>query len=61
VGRSYLISRGSPTDIPTLTVFPHFRANGLGLGSPSLDLWPVLLEQWLRGRVLLTAEAAVNK
>jgi hypothetical protein len=26
----------------------------LGLGDPALDLWPMLLEAWLRGRGLLT-------
>lgn len=43
-------------------LFEHGRhGSGLGLGSPSLDLWPVLLEQWLRGRGLLTTKTAVKK
>lgn len=43
-------------------LFEHGRhGSGLGLGSPSLDLWPPLLEQWLRGQGLLTAKLAVDK
>lgn len=40
-------------------LFGHGRhGSGLGLGDASLDLWPALLENWLRGRGLLTANAA---
>jgi hypothetical protein len=28
--------------------------SGLGLGDAALDLWPMLLEAWLRGLGLLT-------
>ena len=40
-------------------LFGHGRhGSGLGLGDPSLDLWPVLLESWLRSRSLLTQNAS---
>ena len=40
-------------------LFGHGRhGSGLGLGNASLDLWPVLLESWLRSRGLLTPEAS---
>ncbi|MBV9852815.1 MAG: alpha/beta hydrolase [Armatimonadetes bacterium] len=44
-------------------LFAHGRhGSGLGLGYPALDLWPVLLEAWLRGRGLLTpAPAALRR
>ena len=39
-------------------LFGHgHHGSGLGLGDPSLDLWPILLESWLRSRGLLTREA----
>jgi acetyl esterase/lipase len=34
------------------------HGSGLGLGDPSLDLWPMLLESWLRSRGLLPREAS---
>jgi acetyl esterase/lipase len=41
-----------------------FRAgkhgSGLGLGDAALDMWPSLLEAWLRGRGLLTVDPAVG-
>ncbi|MBV8707699.1 MAG: alpha/beta hydrolase [Acidobacteriaceae bacterium] len=41
-------------------LFGHGRhGSGLGLGDPSLDLWPTLLESWLRSRGLLTRDASV--
>jgi acetyl esterase/lipase len=37
-----------------LHIFEHgSHGVGLGSGDPALDLWPVLLESWLRGRRLL--------
>ena len=40
-------------------LFGHGRhGSGLGLGDPSLDLWPVLLENWLRSRGLLTRDTS---
>jgi len=54
-----LLAAGVPVE---MHLFEHGRhGSGLGLGSPSLDLWPILLEQWLRGRGLLSAKVAVNK
>jgi hypothetical protein len=35
------------------------HGSGLGLGDAALDLWPWLLEAWLRGRGLLTPDPAV--
>lgn len=43
---------GVPAEMHT---FEHGRhGSGLGLGDPALDLWPVLLETWLRSHGLLT-------
>jgi acetyl esterase/lipase len=54
-----LVAAGVPVE---MHLFEHGRhGSGLGLGSPSLDLWPVLLEQWLRGQGLLTEKPAANK
>ena len=35
------------------------HGSGLGLGDAALDLWPTLLEAWLRGRGLLTTAPAI--
>jgi acetyl esterase/lipase len=35
------------------------HGSGLGLGDAALDLWPTLLEAWLRARGLLTPDPAV--
>ena len=35
------------------------HGSGLGLGDAALDLWPMLLEAWLRGRGLLTLDPAI--
>jgi acetyl esterase/lipase len=36
-------------------IFAHGQhGSGLGMGNPSLDQWPALLETWLRGQGLLT-------
>jgi acetyl esterase/lipase len=48
-----LITAGVPAE---LHIFRHgSHGSGLGAGSAALDLWPVLLEQWLRDQGLLTA------
>jgi acetyl esterase/lipase len=48
-----LISAGVPAE---LHIFRHgSHGSGMGAGSAALDLWPVLLEQWLRDQGLLTA------
>lgn len=54
-----LRAAGVPVEIH---LFGHGRhGSGLGLGDASLDLWPVLLESWLRSRGLLTPEASATK
>ena len=48
-----LIGAGVPAE---LHIFRHgSHGSGMGAGSAALDLWPVLLEQWLRDQGLLTA------
>jgi acetyl esterase/lipase len=47
-----LIAAGVPAE---LHIFSHGdHGSGMGLGNAALDLWPVLLEQWLRDQGLLT-------
>jgi acetyl esterase/lipase len=47
-----LIAAGVPAE---MHIFRHGdHGSGLGAGSAALDLWPVLLEQWLRDQGLLT-------
>jgi acetyl esterase/lipase len=47
-----LIAAGVPAE---LHIFRHGdHGSGMGGGSAALDLWPVLLEQWLRDQGLLT-------
>ena len=47
-----LIAAGVPAE---LHIFRHGdHGSGMGLGNAALDLWPVLLEQWLRDQGLLT-------
>lgn len=42
-------------------IFAHGRhGSGLGTGDPSLDQWPVLLENWLRAQGLLTVDPAIK-
>ena len=36
------------------------HGSGLGMGNPSLDQWPGLLETWLRAQGLLTKDAAAT-
>ena len=43
---SALITAGVPAEIHIFRKGEH--GSGLGTGDPALDLWPVLLEQWLR-------------
>lgn len=54
-----LVAEGVPVEMHLFESGRH--GSGLGLGSPSLDLWPVLLEQWLRDRGLLEAKRAANE
>ena len=53
-----LIKAGVPAEAHIFAAGPH--GTGLGRGDPALDQWPVLLEAWLRGRGLLTAEKAAG-
>jgi acetyl esterase/lipase len=47
-----LIAAGVPAE---LHIFRHgAHGSGMGAGIAALDLWPVLLEQWLRDQGLLT-------
>jgi acetyl esterase/lipase len=49
-----LVKAGVPAEAH---IFVHgSHGSGLGKGDPSLDQWPDLLEIWLRGQGLLTAE-----
>ena len=41
-----MIKAGAPVEMHLFRHGDH--GSGLGLGQPSLDLWPMLLEQWLR-------------
>jgi acetyl esterase/lipase len=51
-----LVKAGVPVE---MHLFQHgAHGSGLGSGSPSLDQWPVLLEEWLRQRGLLTRSPA---
>lgn len=53
-----LFSAGVPAE---LHIFAHgAHGSGLGAGDPALDLWPMLLEQWLRGQDLLTQDPAIK-
>jgi acetyl esterase/lipase len=43
-------------------IFRHgVHGVGLGAGDPALDLWPVLLEEWMRGQGLLNPAPAVAR
>ncbi len=47
-----LISAGVPVE---MNLFDHgHHGSGLGMSDPALDLWTMVLEQWLRGQGLLT-------
>lgn len=55
---SALIAAKVPVEMHLFRHGPH--GTGLGAGDPALDLWPVLLEAWLRGQGLLTLEAKAH-
>jgi len=46
-----LTEAGVPAEMHLFATGKH--GSGLGLGDPALDMWPSLLEAWLRGRGLL--------
>jgi acetyl esterase/lipase len=52
-----LAAAGVPAEMHLFRTGRH--GSGLGLGDAALDLWPMLLETWLRGRGLLTTDAAI--
>ena len=53
-----LHSAGVPAEMHIFAHGPH--GVGLGAGDPALDLWPVLLEAWLRGLQLLTPDSSLH-
>jgi acetyl esterase/lipase len=52
-----LSKAGVPVEMHLFAKGKH--GSGLGLGDAALDLWPHLLEAWLRGRGLLTPDREV--
>lgn len=53
---SALLNAGVPVE---MHVFRHgAHGSGLGTGDEALDLWPVLLEMWMRGQGWLTPDPA---
>jgi acetyl esterase/lipase len=52
-----LSKAGVPVEMHLFAKGKH--GSGLGLGDAALDLWPSLLEAWLRGRGLLTPDPAI--
>lgn len=51
-----LVRAGVPSEYHVFANGAH--GSGLGKGDPALDLWPSLLEAWLRAQGLLTADPA---
>jgi acetyl esterase/lipase len=49
-----LVKAGVDSELHIFANGPH--GTGLGKGDPALDQWPALLETWLRGKGLLTAD-----
>lgn len=54
-----LVSAGVPAEMHLFRHGDH--GSGLGSGSASLDMWPALLEQWLRDQGLLTVDPEVAR
>jgi acetyl esterase/lipase len=52
-----LVRAGVSAEIHLFRAGEH--GSGLGLGDAALDMWPSLLEAWLRGRGLLTVDAGL--
>lgn len=52
-----LRAAGVPAEMHIFAKGKH--GSGLGLGDAALDLWPTLLEAWLRGRGLLTTDPSI--
>lgn len=53
-----LRSKSVPAEMHIFATGKH--GSGLGLGDAALDLWPTLLEAWLRARGLLTRDPALK-
>jgi acetyl esterase/lipase len=53
---SALLDAGVSAEMHLFRTGKH--GSGLGLGDPALDMWPALLEAWLRGLGLLTKDPA---
>ncbi len=53
-----LFKAGVPSELHVFVNGAH--GSGLGKGDPALDQWPDLLENWLRGQGLLTAEKSAT-
>ncbi len=51
-----LVKAGVPSELHIFANGAH--GSGLGKGDPELDLWPNLLENWLRAQGLLTVDKA---
>jgi acetyl esterase/lipase len=51
-----MVKAGAPVEMHLFRAGAH--GSGLGGGKAALDLWPTLLEQWLRDMGLLTATSA---
>ena len=49
-----LVKAGVPSEYHVFANGAH--GSGLGKGDPSLDMWPALLENWLRAQGLMTAQ-----
>lgn len=54
-----LAAAGVPAELHVFATGRH--GSGLGLGDAALDLWPTLLEAWLRGRGLFTPDSASGR
>ena len=54
-----LVKAGVPSEMHVFANGPH--GTGLGKGDPALDLWPQLLEAWLRAHGLLERDPAVAR
>ena len=54
-----MLKAGAPVE---MHIFRHGQhGSGLGMADAALDLWPVLLEQWLRDIGLLTKDPAITE
>jgi acetyl esterase/lipase len=54
-----LVKAGVPSEMHIFANGPH--GTGLGKSDPALDLWPNLLENWLRAHGLLTTDKTATR